>query len=177
MAALFGNKSRLTRKQADALVMEYYDEIYIFTYKQTFDKELAMDLTQEIFINVLRAYEGYDEKKASLRTWIYRIATNKIIDYRRSRAAGERLHLPLDEVREEVQSGPEYIAESRDLLQKTEEFISRYDAATQQIFRLHVFSELSFAAIAQLTDSNESSVKSIYYRLIKQIRKELGDEF
>lgn len=176
MAALFGNKSKLTRKQADALVREYYDEIYVFAYKQTFDKELAMDLTQEIFINVLRSYDRYDANKASLRTWIYRIASNRIIDYRRSRAAGERMQLPLEDVPEETDNGFETLVENRDLLQKVESFISGYDVSVQQIFRLHIFSDLSFAAIAQLTDSNEASVKTAYYRLLKQIRKEFQNE-
>lgn len=52
-------------------------------YRQTGNKEDSLDLTQEIFISVLRSIKTYRADKASFRTWLYRIATNKIIDQRR----------------------------------------------------------------------------------------------
>lgn len=166
---------KLTHKQADALVRAYYDEIYIFVYKQTFDKELAMDLTQEIFISVLQAYSTYDAKKASVRTWIYRIASNKIIDYRRSRSAKEQSFLSVEDFTEPIDEGFEYKVEDRELLQRVESFISTYDFTTQQIFRLRIFADLPFSQIAFLTHEQEARVKTVYYRLLKQIRKEFGD--
>ena len=69
-----------SHQAAERLVERYYDEIYVFTYRQTGHKEDAMDLTQSIFLAVLRALPSYDPKKASFRTWLYRIAANKVID-------------------------------------------------------------------------------------------------
>ena len=78
-------KKRNSRKAADDLISNYYKEIYIYVYKQTSDKELSMDLTQEIFISMLGSIHSFDEEKASFRTWLYRIATNKVVDYFRSK--------------------------------------------------------------------------------------------
>ena len=72
-----------SRPAAERLVERYYDEIYVFVYRQTGQKEDAMDLTQSIFLAVLRALPSYDSKKAAFRTWLYRIAANKVIDARR----------------------------------------------------------------------------------------------
>ena len=47
-----------------------------------------MDLTQSVFIAVLRALPGYRAERASFRTWLYRIAANKVIDTRRKAPAG-----------------------------------------------------------------------------------------
>lgn len=49
-------------KSADKLTRKYYKEIYIFVYKQTLDEQLALDLTQEIFIRMLRSIASYEEK-------------------------------------------------------------------------------------------------------------------
>ena len=73
------------RQAADELVNRYYREIYAFAYRQTTDMELAMDLTQEIFIAVLKGISTFDERKAKFRTWLYTIASNKITDYYRSK--------------------------------------------------------------------------------------------
>ena len=75
---LFGSS-----KDADTLVRMYYDEIYYFVVRQINDRDEAYDMTQDIFISMLRSIGSYNEKLASFRTWLYRIAANKVIDFRR----------------------------------------------------------------------------------------------
>ena len=36
---------RADRQAADQLISRYYDEIYVFVYRQIFDKQNAMDVT------------------------------------------------------------------------------------------------------------------------------------
>ena len=67
------------RKAANDLAEKYYREIYAFTYRQTLEKQLALDLTQEIFISVLQSAGGFEPKKGSFRTWLYRIASRRLI--------------------------------------------------------------------------------------------------
>ena len=74
---------RGSRQAADKLVRAYYDEMYRFAYRQLGHKEDALDLTQNIFLAVLRALPTFDGRKASFRTWLYRIAAHKAIDCRR----------------------------------------------------------------------------------------------
>ena len=73
-------KKKQNKEAAGLLIERYYREIYAYTYRQVACKELAMDLTQEIFILVLKGIRAFDEKKGSFRTWIYRIASNKITE-------------------------------------------------------------------------------------------------
>ena len=73
------------KEAASVLIERYYKTVYREIYIKTSDEELSLDLTQETFIAVLRALRQFDDKKASFKTWIIRIAQNKVIDYRRSR--------------------------------------------------------------------------------------------
>ncbi len=43
-------KKKSDRAAANELISIYYKEVYSYVYKQTVDKELSMDLTQEIFL-------------------------------------------------------------------------------------------------------------------------------
>ena len=172
---LFGSS-----KDADSLVRLYYDEIYIFVAKQISDSELAYDLTQEIFISMLHSIGSYQEKLSSFRTWLYRIATNKVIDFRRKTAVDT---ISLEELGEAETK--DYIAkidyendiDQAELLQKIECFVSGFQTDVQQIFRLHIYGGQTFQEIAVLTEMPESSVKSKYYRLLKQVRREFYDEY
>ena len=49
---------RNSRKDAERLIQAYYDEIYVYAYRQTGNKEDALDLTQEIFLSVLRSMKS-----------------------------------------------------------------------------------------------------------------------
>ncbi len=170
-------KRKQKSKEADKLISKYYDEIYVYAYRQTQDKDLAMDLTQEIFISMLRSITLYDEKKASFRTWLYRIASNKIIDYRRSRQSRELLSIDTESFEVAVEPDFEQAMENSELISKIEEYVNSFDAGCQEIFRLRVFGEYGFAEIASAVSIPESTVKTNYYRMIKKIRKEFEDEY
>ncbi|MDR0356513.1 MAG: hypothetical protein LBJ64_12390 [Deltaproteobacteria bacterium] len=50
------------RAAADALVRKYYDEIFGFVRKQTPGDDEALDVTQDVFIWLLRTIGRYDPK-------------------------------------------------------------------------------------------------------------------
>ena len=43
-----------SKKDAEQLIQKYYDEIYVYVYRQTGNKEDSLDLTQEIFPSCAR---------------------------------------------------------------------------------------------------------------------------
>ncbi len=66
-----------------AIYHSYINKIYQFVYLRTgFDPALAEDLTQDIFLNVFQGLAGF-RGICSERTWIYKIARNKLNDFYR----------------------------------------------------------------------------------------------
>lgn len=159
-----------SRKAAEQLVDRYYDEIYRFAFRQIGNKEDAMDLTQNIFLAAFRALPSYDRKKAAFRTWLYRIAANKVIDLRR-RVQPVQLPEDLD-----LPAPEDAIARTQDrvLLEQIDRYVSGLDPGLQAVFRLRLYGERSFPEIAASLGQSESAVKSQYYRLIQQLRKEFN---
>lgn len=167
------------RQAANELVSRYYDEIYAFAYRQTTDVELAMDLTQEIFIAMLKGISSFDEKKALFRTWLYRIASNKITDYYRSKYHRQQLCNIYREEIEEQMSG--YDVEE-DMLQEVYEeqmimkvmsIIVKYGNEWVRIFQMKLFLDKTFEEIANELKLSENTVKTRYYTMLKKVRKEI----
>ena len=165
------------RTAADELIRRYYDEIYYFVRKQIGDADFALDLTQEIFISCLRTISHYNPKKnVSFKTWLYKIASNKTVDYFRSRAYHETVKsLPLDEIEPVAETDFARSFENSEFTEKVCGFVGNLPPDTQKIFQLHIFGQYTFAEIAQMLTLPESSVKSKYYRLINLLKKEFAD--
>ena len=160
---------RGSRRAAERLVRAHYDEIYAFARRQCGSKEDALDLAQEIFVAALRALPSYDRRRASFRTWLFRIAANKIVDARRR----VRVHcVTLDE--SDVPAGDDPFARVHDraLLGDIEAFVSGCDPQVQAVFRLRVYAELTFPEIAEVLGVGESTARSQFHRLTARIRKE-----
>ena len=167
----FYSQRRNSREAAEQLIQTYYDEIYRFVYRQTGSKEDAMDLTQSVFIAVLRALPGYRAERASFRTWLYRIAANKVIDTRRK---ARPVSIPIQEM--ELPAAEDFVARVHDraLLETIEGYVSGLDPGEQAVFRLRIYGEKTFPEIAAAMGEPEAAVKSRYYRLIGRLRKEFG---
>lgn len=166
------------RNAANELIERYYQEIFAFAYKQTLDAELAMDLTQEIFITVLKGLPLFEPKKASFRTWLYRVASNKITDYFRSSYHRQLiLETDLADAEQEYYDGMEdaYIQKiyEEQLIQKAMTIIVEFGNEWVQIFQLKLFQDKTFTEIAKELDIPENTVKTRYYTMQKKLRKEL----
>lgn len=164
-------------KYAEQLIKTYYDEIYIYAYRQTSNKDIAMDLTQDIFVSVLKSINKYDHTISSFRTWVYRIATNKIIDYFRSNSLKNKVTLVAEGINICDETDFVKMIENKDLTARLQTYVNTLEIDIQKIFRLKFFGEKTFAEISILLYLPESTIKSKYYRLINQLRREFINEY
>jgi len=169
-------KKHADRQAANNLIAKYYKEMYRFVFKQTLDEQLSLDLTQEIFISVLKSIANYNENKASFRTWLYRLATNRLVDYYRSKTYKQsRLIEPIDDYDYHDVYDLTVSLEYKEDFETATSIINQLDAVSQQIIRLKLFGEYTFKEIAEMENMPESTVKTKYYAAIKQIRKEMRE--
>jgi RNA polymerase sigma-70 factor (ECF subfamily) len=84
-------------------------ELYRFALRSLGDRGLAEEAVQETFVRAWQAAERFDDALGSLRTWLFAIVRNVVIDLSRARAArpglapGERAETELLVLDDEVE--------------------------------------------------------------------------
>lgn len=99
-SAAFSSPKGVPMLHDDDSVRSAYDahgpELYRFCRAMLGDGSLAEDAVQESFVRAWRSHERFDPATASLRTWLFAIARNVVIDMHRRSAArpvvGGQLH-------------------------------------------------------------------------------------
>jgi RNA polymerase sigma-70 factor (ECF subfamily) len=74
---------RLRNGETDAikeLYERYAKKLYAFCYSITRSEDTE-DLVQDVFMRVIMAARSFNPKRASFRTWVFRIARNHCVDF------------------------------------------------------------------------------------------------
>jgi RNA polymerase sigma-70 factor, ECF subfamily len=163
----------------DQIVERYEDRIYSFVRRMVRDPRDAEDASQDVFV---KAYEGIRQfdGRASLGTWLFRIASNVCIDLSRRKA--RRIDpLPLErngdseeaiEVPDE-RYDPERIVIEGEMQGVIEHAVVRLSEKLRTVLLLHDMENLSYEEIAEVVKVPLGTVKSRLYLAREQLREAL----
>lgn len=90
------------RDALDRLVRHLQDDVYGLALRMLWNREDAEDATQEILVRVVTRLSQFDFR-SRLKTWVYRVAVNYILDVKKSPV--ERLHLTFEQFAEDLAEG------------------------------------------------------------------------
>jgi RNA polymerase sigma-70 factor (ECF subfamily) len=147
----------------------------------------AEDVTQDVFLQVVRNLPTF-RGEAAFSTWLYRVAVNAALAYRRKRALreGRRVPDPLEEFTEDGShrapvrrwvSQPEQHLLDREAHQVIEQAIAGLPESYRDVYVLADVEELATAEIAEMLGLSVAAVKSRLHRARLLMRKALAPYF
>jgi RNA polymerase sigma-70 factor (ECF subfamily) len=165
----------LARADAEAfgvLYDRYCDQIFRFVYRRLDDREAAEDLTAEVFFKALRAIDSYRPSVAAFSTWLYRIATNAVIDYARVRHATLTLDAAMDMTDKSAPVDDQAI--NRVEAARMWEVIDSLTDAQRTAVALRYGRDLPITAIAEQMGRSEGAVKLLLNRGLAAVRDQIN---
>lgn len=131
------------------------------------DRSVAEDLTQEIFIKAWQNRAKFDATKASIKTWIYTIAHNNVIDYwRRNKPQ------PVDlSHSEEIANDTTTQVENEILSKYVQSQIYKLEQLDQDLITWRYIQELEIEEIAIITNKNYNTTKVAIHRALQKLKQ------
>lgn len=166
------------------LVGRYQNRLVSLFMHLVGDAAVAEDLTQEAFLRIYRARNGY-EPTAKFSTWIFRIAQNLASNSRRTKGRRKEVQLKPTEsgpisvrpheqlLQEKSALMPARLADQGELQEHVRLAIEELNDRQKLALLLHKFEEMSYDDIAETMELSPSAVKSLLSRARESLRAKL----
>ncbi len=144
---------------ATQLFERYHVPVYRYFVRSLKARDVAEDLTQEVFLRILRYLGTYrDEREAA---WVFRIARSVLVDYARRHRTN---HVPLEE------AGSRYSDATQVVAFGLSEALALLPDQDRNAFLLREIGGLSYAELASVCDMPTDTVRSRVARIRCRLR-------
>lgn len=175
-ASLAQEQALIERAKTDDQAFEllynlYFPEMYGFMMKRLGNREVSEDLISELFLKVFANLSTYERQGASFRAWLYRVATNLLIDYtRKASVRREKIVEEFPEVADRRADEYEKYARTEES-EKVRILLKTLPERYQKILHLKFFAELSNTEIAEVLGDSANTVGVLVHRALKKFEE------
>lgn len=154
----------------------YYGKIYEFIFYKVYNKELAEDLTNDVFLSVYKNLHRYDERKSFILTWLYTISWNRLKNYYKSR---RRIECSIDYM---LEMNQEPAVSCNDLLEQHEwylvlkKLILDLPERNRKVIVMKFYRNMTSREIGDSLGISPGNVRIILKRTLNTLKNRLGTE-
>jgi RNA polymerase sigma factor (sigma-70 family) len=170
-----GNQSAYSQ-----LIDDYQQKVFATCISFVPNKEDAEDIAQEVFIEVFNSIHKF-KGDSKLSTWIYRITTNKCLEFIRKKNTKKRFafmqsilgnEIPMDKTSYFTEfNHPGIVLENKERNETLFHAINQLPEIQRVVFTLHKIDGKSYKEISEIIKKSVSSVESLMFRAKKNLQK------
>jgi len=174
-----GNQAAFSR-----LLDDYQQKVFGTCISFIPNKEDAEDVAQEVFLEVFKSISKF-KGESKLSTWIYKIATNKCLEFIRKKNSKKRFafmhtilgnEVPLDKTNYFTEvNHPGILLENKEKSAIIFKAINTLPESQRVVFTLAKIDGKSYQEIIEITGRSLSSVESVMFRAKKRLQEKLAD--
>lgn len=157
-----------------AIFDTHYSAIYRYVYLHTGHAETAEDLSAQVFRRLLDKLHDGTGPDRYLKAWLFRVASNLIVDD--TRRAQHRDHLALNEDLSEDGATPEDAAQAALLVAQLGAALDTLTLTQRSAIILRYLMDMSNEEIAAIMQTTVGAVKAQQHRALVALRRQLNEE-
>ena len=160
------------REGQTEMVSRYAERVFAMIARQVPDMMDAQELTQDAFLRAFSHIDSYDSHKASLSTWLCRIAYRLTLDHLRRRrpvivAMEDNTDISDKELEAELSTGRE------ERIEQLMEVIDELPDDERMLLTLYYFEDRPLTEITYITGIEPAALANRLYRTRKKLYRKL----
>ena len=166
------------------LIDDFEQKVFATCISFVPNREDAEDIAQEVFVEVFNSI-GKFKGNSKLSTWIYRITTNKCLEFIRKKSTKKRFgflqsitgnSVPFDKTAYFTEMNhPGILLENKENSETLFKAINELPEAQKVVFTLCKVDGKSYEEVSEITEKSISSIESLMFRAKKNLQDLLGD--
>ena len=161
-------KAKKDARDFAPIYKKYHAPILQFVYLRLDDKDLAIDVTQQVFLKAIENLQKYEFRGLPFSSWLYRIAINELNQLFRKNKKMRTINL-----NESITSDLIHEMEDEEFALHKEKLaiiLKKISAADFQLIEMRFFEKRPFSEIGELLDITENNAKVKSYRVIQKLK-------
>lgn len=164
------------------LIDDFQQKVFATCISFVPNKEDAEDIAQDVFVEVFNSIHKF-KGNSKLSTWIYKITTNKCLEFIRKRNTKKRFafmqslfgnEIPIDKSKYFTEMNhPGILLENKEKSETLFKAINQLPEAQKVVFSLSKVDGMSYQEICDITEKSLSSVESLMFRAKKNLQDSL----
>lgn len=159
----------------EEIYKEYSKYVFNYLLSLTNNAEIAEELMQETFYSAIKNIYKF-QNNSSLKTWLYKIAKNKLIDYCKKNKKIKEIDIDKVDAKFLITNSLDENYEDRDELINLYKKIHRLDEKSKEVIYLRVKCEFNFREIGNIMGKSEEWTRITFYRAKIKLKEELKNE-
>jgi RNA polymerase sigma-70 factor (ECF subfamily) len=159
----------------ETLICKHQQMIHTLTFRMTGSLADCKDLAQETFVRAYRQLDSY-QGTAKFSSWIYRIAVNACLDWRRQEQRRERLLHAWSEEAATPTSGNGSVTDNDALSREVQAALMKLPAKQRAAIVLTVYGGHNHAEAAQVLGCSETTVSWRIFSARRKLKKMLSKQ-
>lgn len=150
---------------------KYYKQIFGYIYQRMDDKEVAFDVTSQVFLKALTNLHKYEFKGVPFASWLYRIAHSEVMQVFRDKKSSRTVNADVADIKHLCEEMQESYYE--DFLPALGRIIKDLPEDELQLIEMRFFEKRPFKEIAEIMMMTENNAKVKLYRILERLKKVL----
>ena len=162
-------EAKLNPKKFEPIYRKYYAKIFTYIDRRIQNKDLASDITSQVFIQAIQRIHSYEDKGYSFGSWLFRIAHNALCQEFRDVKKSKVVDLEINQLN--LIDTLEDSNDKEERLQMLEIALKKMKKKHLEILELRYFENLAFREIGLHLGITENTAKVRCFRALDKLKE------
>lgn len=153
----------------EELVYRYYDEIFYYIYRLGSAYEEAKDITQEVFIAMMKALPTYKEQ-GNFKAWLYKIAHNRSMNHFRQNKHSVSFSVEHENLKIQSDIGEQFVNQTWVI-----ELLNSLPKKQSNTLILKYYHGFTSTEIAKIMGTSVPTIKSRLFQGLQKLKKRMKE--